>query len=131
MPLHAKIMLFSADPSMVHPVALCLREAGYLVDYHSQGNGAMDIIQAGKPDMIILDLVLPGYSSLAIIRCLRSENSHDRIPVILMGATMREEDCLIGLEVGADLCMMETFHAEVFVARVKSLLRRSATIKVL
>ena len=92
--------------------------------------GAIELIQAEKPVLIIIDKDLPDFNSLAIIRELRSDEIYDRLPVILMGSTMREEDVLIGLEVGADLCLLETFHPQVFVARVRSLLRRTESLKV-
>lgn len=125
-----KILLFSADTSMVRIIKTCLIEAGYKVIYASQGVGAMELIRVEKPALIILDLELPGINSLAIIRTLRSEELNSRTPIILMGETMREEDVLIGLEVGADLCLMETFHLQVFVARIRSLIRRTEPSKV-
>ena len=124
-----KILLFSADSALMQPVTSCLMEAGYKVVHITNGIGALDTIRVEKPAIVILDLDLPGYNSLAIIRTLRSENRNGRLPVILMGAGMREEDVLIGLEVGADLCLTETFHPQVFVARVRSLLRRTEPAK--
>ena len=85
----------------------------------------MGLIRSEKPALIILDIVLPDYNSLSIIRSLRSKELHHRTPVILIGSKLSEEDVLIGLEVGADLCLLETFHPQVFVARVRSLLRRT------
>ena len=123
-------MLFSADTSMVRIVKTCLIEADYKVIYAPEGLGAMELIRVEKPALIILDLELPGINSLAIIRSLRSEEINVRTPIILMGETMREEDVLIGLEVGADLCLLETFHPQVFVARVRSLIRRTEPSKV-
>jgi DNA-binding response OmpR family regulator len=73
---------------------------------------------------------LPGFNSLAIIRSLRSEEINGRTPVMLMGTNLREEDVLIGLEVGADLCLLEAFHPQVFIARVRSLMRRTEPSKV-
>lgn len=90
----------------------------------------MDLIHVEKPFLIILDMELPDYNSLAIIRSLRSEEFSDSTPVILIGSNMREEDVLIGLEVGADLCLLETFHPQLFVARVRSLLRRTESLKI-
>lgn len=90
----------------------------------------MDLIHVEKPFLIILDMELPDYNSLAIIRSLRSEEFSDSTPVILIGSNMREEDVLIGLEVGADLCLLETFHPLLFVARVRSLLRRTESLKI-
>jgi DNA-binding response OmpR family regulator len=124
-----KILIFSGDISMTHSIASCLLDAGYKVVPVTQGIGALDVIHAEHPTLLIFDQDLPGCKSLAIIRSLRSEESNGRLPVILMGANMREEDVLIGLEVGADLCLIETFHPQVFIARVRSLLRRTEASK--
>jgi len=120
-----KILLFSGDISMTHSIASCLMEAGYKVVPVSHGIGALDVIHVEDPTLLIFDQELPGCKSLAIIRSLRLEESVGRLPVILMGANLHEEDVLISLEVGADLCLLETFHPQVFVARVRSLLRRN------
>jgi DNA-binding response OmpR family regulator len=128
--LPTKILLFSVDDSMTSSVIRCLTEAGYKVIPTSLGAEAIDLIHAEKPALIILDIELPDHNSLAIIRSLRSEELNDRIPVILMGSNIMEEDVLIGLEVGADLCLLETFHPQVFIARVRSLLRRTEPLNV-
>jgi DNA-binding response OmpR family regulator len=120
-----KILLFSADVSMTLSISSCLFEAGYKVVPVSQWIGALDVIHAENPALLIFDHDLPGYKSLAIIRSLRSAESTGSLPVILMGANMWEVDVLTGLEVGADLCLVEMFHPQVFVARVRSLLRRT------
>jgi DNA-binding response OmpR family regulator len=125
-----KIMLISADTSMSLSVITCLSQTGYKVIHVTKGGGAIDLIHAEKPSLIIIDMVLPDYNSLTIIRSIRSEELYNRTPVILMGSNIREEDVWIGLEVGADLCLLETFHPQVFVARVRSLLRRTESLKV-
>ncbi|OGN94467.1 MAG: hypothetical protein A2Z71_09810 [Chloroflexi bacterium RBG_13_50_21] len=128
--LPIKILVISADDSMTKSVITCLSHSGYKVLHARRGAGAIDLIQVEKPALIILDMELPDFNSLAIIRSLRSDGLNDKLPVILMGSNMREEDVLIGLEVGADLCLLETFHPPVFVARVRSLLRRTESLKV-
>ncbi len=120
-----RILLISADDALVTPVRDCLVQAGFQVVCTSHGTGSLELIQAKKPALIVLDSRLPDYNSLAIIRSIRSDDSNDRLPIIMMGANMHEEDALLGLEVGADLCLLEPFHPQVFVARVRSLLRRS------
>jgi len=117
--LLTKILLISVDDSMASSVITSLSQTGYKVIHTSHGTGAMDLIQVEKPALIILDTKLPDYNSLAIIRSLRSMELNDSTPVILMGSNLREEDALIGLEVGADLCLLETFHPQVFVARAE------------
>ncbi len=128
--LPTKILLISADDSISSSVITCLQQTGYKVIHTSLGVGALDLIHVEKPSLIILDVELPDFNTLAIIRSLRSEEFSDSTPVILMGSNMREEDVLIGLEVGADLCLLETFHPQVFVARVRSLLRRTESLKI-
>jgi DNA-binding response OmpR family regulator len=128
--LPTKILVISADDSLANSVTASLWQAGYQVLHVRRGVGMLDLIQAEKPILIIIDKELPDFNSLAIIRALRSDELYDRLPVILMGSTMYEEDVLIGLEVGADLCLIEAFHPQVFVARVRSLLRRTRSLKV-
>ena len=95
------------------------------------GIGAVDIIRLEKPSLVILDIALPGINSLAIVRIIRSEEIRARIPIILIGVNIREEDVLIGLEAGADLCLREAFHPQVFIARVRSLIRRTEPAKII
>jgi len=126
-----KILLFSADNSLAQAVTGCLKEAGFKVISITQGIGALEIIQEEKPALVILDHDLPGFSSLAIIRTLRAEGGNNgRLPVVLTGSSMHEEEVLIGLEIGADLCLSESFHPQVFVARVRSLLRRAEPARI-
>ncbi len=130
MHLPMKIILITSDESMASAIGSCLTGSGYSVIQLSQGAGAVDLIRSEKPALIVLDINLPDFSSLAIIRSIRSDATIDTTPVILMGSNIKEEDVLIGLEVGADLCLLETFHPQVFVARVRSLLRRKELVKV-
>jgi DNA-binding response OmpR family regulator len=125
-----KMLLVSADDTLTNSITTCLSQAGYQVLAAQRGSGAIDLIQAEKPDLIILDSYLPDFSSLAILRALRTEELFDQVPVILTGSSMGEEDVLIGLEVGADLCLLEAFHPQVFVARVRSLLRRTEALRI-
>jgi DNA-binding response OmpR family regulator len=130
MTLPAKILLISADDSMSISVFTCLTTSGYKVIHISRGMGAIDSIRFEKPTLVVLDIELPDFNSLAIVRSIRSDGLNEQIPIILIGSNMKEEDVLIGLEAGADLCLLETFHPQVFVARVRSLLRRSELVKV-
>ncbi len=119
-----RILLISADHALITPVRECLVQAGYQVVHTSHGTGSLELIQAKKPALIVLDSRLPDFNSLAIIRSIRSNDAYDRLPLIMIGSDMHEEDAVLGLEVGADLCLLESFHPQVFIARVRSLLRR-------
>ena len=129
MQLPPKILLISADDSMANSICSCLTASHYNVVLISCGVGAISIIQIEKPVLVVLDISLTDFNSLAIVRSIRSECLTDRIPIILIGSNMREEDVVLGLEAGADLCLLETFHPQVFVARVRSLLRRCELVK--
>jgi DNA-binding response OmpR family regulator len=118
------IMLVSADDSLAKSILTSLVQSGYKAIRLTRGLGAVDLIQNERPALVVLDVSLPDFNSLAIIRSLRQNGVSSHIPVILVGTSMREEDVLIGLEVGADLCLREAFHPQVFIARVHSLLRR-------
>jgi DNA-binding response OmpR family regulator len=124
-----KIFLVSADESMANAICSCLTGSGYKVIYTRMGIGAIDGIRLEKPALTVLDIDLPDFNSLAIIRSLRSNAVTNAIPVILVGSHLKEADVLIGLEVGADLCLVETFHPQLFIARVRSLLRRSELLR--
>jgi DNA-binding response OmpR family regulator len=119
------ILLISADESTSRIVTTCLAQEGYKVIRSSRGLEAFDLVRREDPAIVILDFDLPDINSLAIIRALRADDSHRSLPLILLGASRSEEDVLIGLEVGADLCLPEPFHPRVFIAHVHSLLRRS------
>jgi DNA-binding response OmpR family regulator len=120
-----KILLISANHSLTRSLTSCLRQAGYQVIATPRGASSLQLIQHEKPALIILDVELPDYNSLAIVRSLRSDQRFPRIPLVLMGVNLREEDALLGWEAGADFCLLESFHLQVFIARIRSLLRRS------
>ncbi len=125
-----KILLVSADSATTHAVSTSLAQGGFRVLHASLGKEAVDLAHSEHPILVILDAALPDYNSLAVVRALREEEFNHRIPVILIGPTLTDEDVLLGLEAGADLCLQEAFHPQVFLARVRSLLRRSELVKV-
>ncbi len=127
--LPAKILLISADLALSHSLSACLSQAGYQVHHTPRGIGAVDLIHSENPHLVVVDSDLPDFNSMAIIRAMRSDEFNHRIPVILIGTSLTDEAVLLGLEVGADLCLQEAFHPQVFIARVRSLLRRSELVK--
>jgi DNA-binding response OmpR family regulator len=89
-----KIMLISADDSMANSIYTCLTASGYKVIHILRGVGAIGFIHAEKPALIVLDIELPDFNSLAIIRSIRSNGIDDKIPVILIGSNMKEEELI-------------------------------------
>ncbi|GAB5426369.1 MAG: response regulator transcription factor [Crocinitomicaceae bacterium] len=106
---------------------------GFNVIEADTGPLAMDILSRETPDLIVLDIMLPGIDGLAIARKLRNPNEYahlsvnDEIPIVFLTARTEEIDRITGFEVGADDYMVKPFSPRELVARVKAVLRRSAT----
>jgi two-component system response regulator BaeR len=100
-----------------------LRQAGYRTHWLENGDEVDDYVRNQQPDVILLDLMLPGKDGLTVCRELRV---HSPVPIIMVTARVEEIDRLIGLELGADDYVCKPFSPREIVARVKALLRRSA-----
>ena len=101
-----------------------LIKAGYLVDCACHGEEALKMIGSKIPDLILLDLMLPGIDGLEICRRLRNDSATREIPVIMLTARGEEEDVVRGLELGADDYMTKPFSIKVLLARVQTVMRR-------
>jgi DNA-binding response OmpR family regulator len=124
-PVSAGTVLVVDDEPMVREVvARYLRLDGFRVDEAADGSTALDWLIAHRPDLVVLDIMLPGADGLTILRRLREK---DDVPVILLTARAEEVDRVVGLELGADDYVVKPFSARELVARVRSVLRRSTT----
>lgn len=101
-----------------------LIKAGYEVVCAARGEEALTAIAAGKPDLILLDLMLPGIDGLEICRRLRDDPATGEIPIIMLTARGEEEDVVRGLDLGADDYVTKPFSIKVLLARIQSVLRR-------
>lgn len=116
------ILLVEDDPDIGRMVGDLLRREGYEVA-HVEDGAAMDAAMArGRPDLMILDLMLPGEDGLSICRRLRAG---DWLPILMLTAKSDEIDRVIGLEMGADDYLPKPFGPRELVARVRALLRRA------
>lgn len=116
------IMIVEDERSIAEVVALYLRRAGYQVEMLHNGNAALDALQRNLPDLIILDLMLPGIDGLEITRWLRD---HSNIPIIMLTSRKEETDRIAGLEMGADDYVTKPFSPQELVSRVRAVLRRT------
>jgi len=98
-----------------------LEHAGFAVVTAADGPAALQVFRAEKPDLVVLDLGLPGLDGLDVTRALRKDSN---VPVIMLTARGEEADKLVGLELGADDYMTKPFSPRELVARVRALLRR-------
>jgi two-component system, OmpR family, response regulator ResD len=110
------------DPTVAEVVAGYLDRAGYAVDRAADGPSALRSAIERVPDLIVLDLMLPGMNGLDVCRALRGESP---VPVIMLTARGDEDDRIVGLELGADDYVTKPFSPRELVLRVESVLRRS------
>jgi two-component system, OmpR family, alkaline phosphatase synthesis response regulator PhoP len=105
-----------------------LIKAGYVANCVGSGDEALSAIRAHKPDLVLLDLMLPGLDGLEVCRLLRNEDSTKELPIIMLTARGEEEDVVRGLELGADDYITKPFSMKVLLARVQTVLRRRSEV---
>lgn len=120
------ILVVDDDPEIVRLLRGYLRQAGYGVLVAHDGETAMHTIRADKPDLLILDLMLPDRDGWDITRSLRADAVHAQLPILMLTARVEDVDKILGLELGADDYVTKPFNPREVVARVRALLRRAA-----
>lgn len=121
-----RILVVEDDRDIAEFVGRYLERAGFAVDLLSSGREALTAIAERPPDANILDLMLPQVDGLEICRRIRADEKTSLIPVIMLTARADESDRIVGLELGADDYISKPFSPNELVARVRSLLRRTA-----
>jgi DNA-binding response OmpR family regulator len=116
------ILVVDDEPRIVQLVRDYLEHGGFTVLVASDGPAALRSARTGRPDLVILDLGLPGLDGLDVARALRREGE---VPIIMLTARTEESDKLIGLELGADDYLTKPFSPKELVARVRAVLRRA------
>ncbi|MEZ5660630.1 MAG: phosphate regulon transcriptional regulator PhoB [Burkholderiaceae bacterium] len=122
--MNERILLVEDEPAIRELIAVNLRHSGYQVNHAITTNDARASIAAQRPDLIVLDWMLPGQSGVDFARDLRTDPATADLPIILLTARASEGDKLLGFEVGADDYLTKPFSPRELVARVKALLRR-------
>jgi DNA-binding response OmpR family regulator len=118
-----KILVVDDDPNIVDIVRLYLQKDGYPVLTALDGQRALDAVRQRHPDLMILDLMLPGVDGFDICRIVRGEGY--RMPIIVITARTAEDDRLLGLDLGADDYITKPFSPRELMARVRAVLRRA------
>ncbi len=116
-----KILVVDDEPTVREVVAQYLTRDGYEVRELDRGDLVDDAVAQFQPDLIVLDIMLPGASGLDFLR----NSGRDRVPVILLTARVEESDKVLGLELGADDYLSKPFSPRELVARVRTVLRRA------
>jgi DNA-binding response OmpR family regulator len=120
-----KILVVDDEAILVETIAYNLEQAGYRVVTAADGGSALDAARSEIPDLIILDVMLPGMDGLEVCRQLRKESGTATTPIVMLTAKSDEIDKVVGLEVGADDYVTKPFGRRELLARVRALLRRS------
>jgi DNA-binding response OmpR family regulator len=121
-----KILIVEDEPSLQETLAYNLTRQGYLTDIAGDGQNAIKVAQETKPDLIVLDIMLPLLDGFEVCRILRKEMN---TPILMLTARDDEIDRVIGLEMGADDYLTKPFSMREFLARVKAQLRRVRMIR--
>ncbi len=101
-----------------------LSKEGYRVSCASSGEEGLQAARSGRPDLILLDLMLPGMDGLEVCRALRRDAELANVPILILSAKGEESDIVTGLELGADDYMTKPFSPRVLISRVRAVLRR-------
>ena len=113
------------EPALVSTISYSLRKEGYDVLTASDGERALALARRERPDLIVLDLMLPKVDGLEVCRQLRQSQTLRSVPIMMLTAKADEVDKVVGLEVGADDYVTKPFSMRELVARAKAMLRRS------
>lgn len=117
-----RIVIVEDDRKTAELLRLYLERDGFNVEIAHDGRGGLDLIRRVRPDLVVLDLMLPSVDGLDICRIVRREMD---TPMIMLSARSTEEDMLLGLDLGADDYMTKPFSPRLVVARVRTVLRRT------
>lgn len=120
-----RILVVDDDRDIVQVVRGYLEQSGYQVLEANDGETALHMLRRERPDLVILDLMLPGRDGMSITRLVREDKTLAATPIIMLTARVEATDKIVGLELGADDYVTKPFNAREVVARVSALLRRT------
>jgi two-component system alkaline phosphatase synthesis response regulator PhoP len=120
-----KILIVEDESDILDLVTHYLEKEGFRVRSAADGPAGLSAARRERPDLIVLDLMLPGMDGLELCRKLRAEPGSSMVPVIMLTAKVEETDRVVGLELGADDYLTKPFSPKELIARVKALLRRA------
>jgi len=124
MVMQKKVLVVDDEKDIVDLIAYNLEKEGFATLRAYDGEAALDLAKAKKPDLIILDLMLPGVRGLDVCRFIRKNPDTETLPIIMLTARSDQTDKLLGLEIGADDYITKPFNVRELIARVRAVLRR-------
>ena len=119
-----RILLIEDEPDIAEVLQYNLEKEGFEVELARRGDSGLDAIRRQPPDLVLLDLMLPGIDGLELTRMLKRDAGTSRLPIVMLTARGEEVDRIVGLELGADDYISKPFSPREVVLRVKAVLRR-------
>lgn len=120
-----KIVLAEDEPQIARLIEFKLKKEGYDVTWKENGEEALKAIKADKPDLILLDIMMPVMDGYEVLRRLKEDENLTDIPVIMLTARSQEKDVVKGIDLGAEDYITKPFHPAELLARVKRILGKS------
>ena len=121
------VLVIDDEPDLLELVRINLEQAGYRTSTAASGRGALEALRRSRPDLIVLDLMLPDLSGMDVCRRLRSDPETADLPIIMLTAKADEVDRVVGFELGADDYVTKPFSPRELILRVGAVLRRKTT----
>ncbi|MCL7938862.1 response regulator [Halomonas sp. ATCH28] len=118
----AKVLVVDDEANIVLSLEFLMQQAGFQVDTAEDGESALSRIAESPPDLVLLDISLPGISGFDVLERLRGDPAHARLPIIMLTAHGREVEREKGLALGADDYITKPFSTQALVEKVKTLL---------
>jgi two-component system, OmpR family, response regulator MtrA len=120
--MRGRVLVVDDDTALAEMLGIVLRGEGFEPMFCGDGNGALEAFRTARPDLVLLDLMLPGRDGIEVCRLIRAESG---VPIVMLTAKSDTVDVVLGLESGADDYVVKPFKPKELVARVRARLRRS------
>src|ERR1700735_3753078 len=121
-PMKGRVLVVDDDAALAEMLGIVLRGEGFEPTFVSDGDKAVEVFRDSRPDLVLLDLMLPGSDGIDVCRQIRAESG---VPIVMLTAKTDTVDVVLGLESGADDYIMKPFNPKELVARVRARLRRN------
>jgi len=123
-----KILIIKDEKDIVKMLDYNLKKEGFRVVSSNNGEDGLRLASGERPDLILLDLMLPGIGGLEVCKAIKKDDKISSIPIIMLTAKTQETDKVVGLELGADDYITKPFSIKELIARIKAVIRRSKTV---
>ena len=120
--MKGRVLVVDDDAALAEMLGIVLRGEGFEPTFVADGDRAMDVFREVRPDLVLLDLMLPGMDGIDVCRQIRAESG---VPIVMLTAKSDTVDVVLGLESGADDYIVKPFQSKVLIARVRARLRRT------